>query len=110
MKMLLTNKYYVVLAIALGGGVGFFNTLATQMQQFACSRGYSDETSGLAVTIMIVSGMFGSMILGAIVATTGKLEEVIKLCGGISALFGLLVGQIIRKPDIEWAIFTSMAW
>ena len=46
MKMLATNKNYVVINIAIGGAVGFFNCLATQLQQFMCSRGYSSEFSG----------------------------------------------------------------
>ena len=107
--MLFTNKSYMVLALVLGAGVGLFNAIATQMQQFACSRGYADETAGMAVAFMIIVGFFGSMIMGIIVTLTGKLEEVMKICGGIAAIIGLLMGQIIRKPDIEWAIYTSMA-
>ena len=34
------------ICIAVGGAVGYFNCLATQLQQFMCSRGYSDEFSG----------------------------------------------------------------
>ena len=107
--MLFTNKSYVVLALVMGAGVGMFNSLATQMQQFACARGYDDETAGLAVTIMIITGFCGSLLMGIIVTITGKLEEVMKICGGISCIIGLLICQILRKPDIEWAMYTSLA-
>ena len=46
MKMLLLNKNYIAINISIGGAVGYFNCLATQLQQFMCSRGYSDEFSG----------------------------------------------------------------
>ena len=46
MKKLLTNKNYIVINIAIGGAIGYFNCLATQLQQFMCSRGYSSEYSG----------------------------------------------------------------
>ena len=46
MKKLVMNKNYMSICIAVGGAVGYFNCLATQLQQFMCSRGYSDEFSG----------------------------------------------------------------
>ena len=46
MKKLVTNKNYLFINIAIGGAVGYFNCVATQLQQFMCSRGYSDEYSG----------------------------------------------------------------
>ena len=107
--MLLTNKSYVTLTVVLGAGLGFFNALATQMQQFACSRGYSDEFAGLSVTFMIIAGFVGSILIGAIVAKTGKLEESMKISGSLACLFGFLIAQLLRKPDIEWAIYIAMA-
>ena len=46
MKKLITNKNYIAICLAVGGAVGYFNCLATQLQQFMCSRGYSDQFSG----------------------------------------------------------------
>ena len=46
MKKLITNKNYIAISLAVGGAVGYFNCLATQLQQFMCSRGYSDQFSG----------------------------------------------------------------
>ena len=109
MRMLLTNSSYVILTVVLGAGLGFFNALATQMQQFSCSRGYSDEFAGLAVTFMIIAGFFGSILMGAVVARTGKLEEAMKISGAIACLFGFCIAQLLRKPDIEWAINIFMA-
>jgi hypothetical protein len=38
MKLLFTNKNYIVLVAVLGGSIGYFNGLITQMQQLLCSR------------------------------------------------------------------------
>ena len=47
LKCLLTNGPYVVIVLTVGGAVGFFNSMLTLLQQFMCSRGYSNEFSGL---------------------------------------------------------------
>ena len=107
MKMLFTNPTYMLLAFALGAGVGLFNTFATQMEQFTCARGYDDSFSGLAVTLMLVAGFIGSVIVGFIVAKTGKLIEVMKICGGIACIAGLLIEQFLRKASLEGAILAS---
>ena len=109
MKMILSNKFYPMLMVVLGAGLGLFNCLATQMQQFACSRGYSDQFGGLAVTVMIIGGFFGSMLMGAVVAKTGKLEEVLKITGGLACIFGFVIAQLLRKPGVEWEIYITMA-
>ena len=108
MKMLITNKIFVVLMLVLGSGLGFFNVLATQVQQFACSRGYSDEFSGLSVTVMIIAGVFGSTFMGGVVVKTGRLEEVMKICGAVACLIGFAVAQLLRKPNMEWEIYFAM--
>ena len=46
MKMLIMNRNYLTICIAVGGAVGYFNCLATQLQQFMCSRGYEDQFAG----------------------------------------------------------------
>ena len=99
-----TNKTYIGLFIAFGSLVGFFNCYATQMEQFMCSRGYSNNFSGLATTLLIVVGLVGSITSGIITDLTGKMEEIAKICNSCACLIlvlGLL--QILRKPDLEVA-------
>merc|ERR1712223_1083787 len=76
LKQLITNRNYIVLVISFGAIVGFFNCYATQMEQFMCSRGYSNDFSGLSVTLLISIGLVGSIVAGVITDITGKLEEV----------------------------------
>ena len=66
MKMLIFNKNYIFINIAIGGAVGFFNCFATQLQQFMCSRGYSDEFSGLCGSMLLGTGFIGSIFTGTI--------------------------------------------
>ena len=103
-KELFTNRNYVALVISFGALVGFFNCYATQMEQFMCSRGYSNDFSGLAVTLLISVGLVGSIIAGIVTDITGRLEEVAKICNSISCLvLSLGLVQVIRKPGIEAA-------
>ena len=103
-KNLFTNKTYVMLFISFGSMIGFFNCYATQMEQFMCSRGYSNKFSGLAVTLLISVGLVGSVIAGVITEITGRLEEVAKFCN-CCGCFVLVLGlvQVLRKPDLEVA-------
>ncbi len=109
MKMLVTNKQYVVINIAVGGAVGFFNCFATQLQQFMCSRGYSDEFSGLCGSMLLGTGFIGSIATGIVVQKTGKMEEVAKVFYGIACLAGICVTQFMRKSDMAVAIALSCA-
>ena len=90
------------MVISFGAIVGFFNCYATQMEQFMCSRGYSNDFSGLSVTLLISIGLVGSIVAGIITDVTGKLEEVAKICNSCSCLvLSLGLVQILRKPDLE---------
>ena len=102
--MLCTNSQYLVINIAVGGAVGFFNCFATQLEQFMCSRGYDDVFSGLCGSMLLGTGFVGSIFTGLIVQKTGKMEEVAKICYGIASLAGIGVCQFLRKSDMKVAI------
>ena len=107
MKMLIFNKNYIVINIAIGGAVGFFNCFATQLQQFMCSRGYSDEFSGLCGSMLLGTGFIGSIATGIIVQKTGKMEEVAKIFMAIACIGGIAVTQFLRKSNVEAGIALS---
>ena len=109
MKMLLSNKDYVILVIALGSGVGIFSMLATQIEQFACARGYDNSFSSLAITLMLVVGLFGALLAGVIVNITGRIEEVTKICGGVACISGIVVNLFLRKPEEGGWILASIS-
>ena len=69
-----------------------------------CSRGYSNDFSGLAVTLLISVGLVGSIVAGVVTDVTGRLEEVAKICNSASCLvLSLGLVQVIRKPDLQVA-------
>ena len=99
MKLLLTNRNYLAINLAIGGAVGFFNCLATQLQQILCSRGYNNEYSGLVGSLLLGAGFLGSIFTGLIVQKTGQMEEVAKICFCIASLDSILVSEFMRKAD-----------
>jgi FLVCR family MFS transporter 7 len=103
-KQLLFNPSCVVLYICLGSVWGAMNAISIKMEQFTCSRGYSNTFSGSTVAIFTISGIVGTFCLGFVANKTGKLKEVIKFGAIIAALFALLLYQSIRKPSMEVAI------
>jgi len=80
------------------------NVVAIKMEQFTCSRGYSNAFSGATVAIVTLTGIVGTFCLGFVSNKTGKLKEVIKVGILIATIFGLLFFQSIRKPSMEVAI------
>ncbi len=61
MKLLLTNKQYLVLLITLGGSIGYCNAIVTQMQQMLCSRNYEDWVTAAASAALIFGLIFGGV-------------------------------------------------
>lgn len=53
MKMLFTNKPFMIMMFVLGGAVAYFNTFITLLQQFMCSRGYENWFSGLCGSLLL---------------------------------------------------------
>lgn len=53
LKCLMTNGPYVIIVLTIGGAVGFFNAMLTMLQQFMCSRGYTNEFSGLCGSLFV---------------------------------------------------------
>lgn len=66
MKACFSNKSFIVLSIALGGGIGMFNCLYTVIQQLLCPVGYTNTFSGFCASTMIVGGVIGAFAAGII--------------------------------------------
>jgi cyanate permease len=109
-QQLLSNSSFVTLYICVGSEWGAINTIAIKMEQFTCSRGYSNTFSGALVAIVTFTGIVGTFCLGLVSNKTGKLKEVIKFGVIIATIFGLLFFQSIRKPSMgaEIVIFSAL--
>ncbi|XP_042626467.1 solute carrier family 49 member A3-like [Cyprinus carpio] len=121
-KLLLTNKAYMVLLVCFGSGMGVFTCFSTLLEQILCVKGYSNDFAGLCGAVAIVFGVLGAFLLGLYVDKTKKFTEVTKinmcltslgcsvfavvsqLCDlirQIQAALYLLLLQALAKPMVE---------
>ena len=98
-----------MLVFVLAVGIGTFRAMAAKMEQFTCARGYDNSFSGLAIGLYLLVGYSGTLITGMIVNKTGKLEEVINVCGGLTCISCLIFTQFMRKPHVGGWILTSIS-
>ncbi|KAK0397283.1 hypothetical protein QR680_002065 [Steinernema hermaphroditum] len=109
LKIALTNKSFVVLTIALGGGVGLFNALYNNLQPSLCVKGYSETFSGLMGSLLIVSGLVGSAISGIYVDKTKKFTETMKVCFLLAGIFASSLSVSFQFQNAEWWVALSIA-
>ncbi|VDM08773.1 unnamed protein product [Wuchereria bancrofti] len=100
-KQCFTNKAYVLLLIAMGGGIGMFNCLYTVIQQLFCATGYSNSFSGLCAALMIIGGVFGASASGVFVDRTKLYEETMKVCMSLAVIFGVVFLQLSLHSDLS---------
>ena len=62
MRLLLSNKTFIVIMAVTASSTGYFNALITQMQQFLCSRNYENWLTGAVTASFMVSGFVGGLI------------------------------------------------
>ena len=94
------NRNYIVILIVIGGSIGSYNCFATQLQQMLCSRGYENAFAGMVSSLMLVAGFFGSIFIGFAVQKFGKMEEIFKICYGLTTLIGCILFIVfMRKSD-----------
>ncbi|KAK6113214.1 Major Facilitator Superfamily protein [Brugia pahangi] len=99
-KQCFTNKAYLLLLIAMGGGIGMFNCLYTVIQQLFCATGYSNSFSGLCAALMIIGGVFGASASGMFVDRTKLYEETMKVCMSLAVIFGVVFLQLSLHSDL----------
>jgi len=104
MAAVFTNGPYMVLFVAIGGAVGFFNAFSTQLSQLMCARGYDNVFSGLCGSLLLGTGFIGSIVTGVLVEKYGKMEELTKLFYGIAGICGILIAEFMRLSDMKVAI------
>lgn len=109
LKCLMTNGPYVIIVLTIGGAVGFFNAMLTMLQQFMCSRGYTNEFSGLCGSLFVGTGVIGAIMSSYIVAKTGKLLATTKIMVAFAAFVGIAITLVLRLPDEDILIATLCA-
>jgi len=107
LKMVFTNKAFVIMFFVLGGNMSFISTLATKMEQIMCSVGYSDEIAGLTCTVVIIVGALGTVILGVMAEKTRKIVEITKLCCLGNIICVVIMSYLLLQPDVGVYILIS---
>uniref|UniRef100_A0A671Q5G0 Solute carrier family 49 member 3 n=1 Tax=Sinocyclocheilus anshuiensis TaxID=1608454 RepID=A0A671Q5G0_9TELE len=90
-KLLLTNKAYMVLLVCFGSGIGVFTCFSTLLEQILCVKGYSNDFAGLCGAVAIVFGVLGAFLLGLChpaVRQVSQLSEQKVIIGAVCAWFG----------------------
>jgi len=108
-KQLLSNSTMLNFILLMGGGIGIFNMLGTQLGQMMCPTGYSDQQAGIAAGVMIFTGLIGSFIVGPLARRWQKQEEVTKLSFSLSTMGIIFLTMALRKPDIYWAVLLCLS-
>lgn len=88
-ESLMANKDYVILLVAFSIGLGMFNAYLTLIYQIIEPHGYSNDDAGNFAAVLILFGLIGAGITGAILDATHLYRQVLKL-GFISCTLALM--------------------
>eukprot|EP00602_Paraphysomonas_sp_CaronLab_P009569 CAMPEP_0185020156 /NCGR_PEP_ID=MMETSP1103-20130426/2757_1 /TAXON_ID=36769 /ORGANISM="Paraphysomonas bandaiensis, Strain Caron Lab Isolate" /LENGTH=490 /DNA_ID=CAMNT_0027550885 /DNA_START=215 /DNA_END=1687 /DNA_ORIENTATION=- len=75
---LMNNKDYVILLVAFSSGLGLFNTFLTLIYQIVEPFGYSNDDAGSFGAVLIVCGLVGAAVAGAMLETTHAYRTILK--------------------------------
>eukprot|EP00603_Paraphysomonas_imperforata_P000738 CAMPEP_0114424522 /NCGR_PEP_ID=MMETSP0103-20121206/6740_1 /TAXON_ID=37642 ORGANISM="Paraphysomonas imperforata, Strain PA2" /NCGR_SAMPLE_ID=MMETSP0103 /ASSEMBLY_ACC=CAM_ASM_000201 /LENGTH=533 /DNA_ID=CAMNT_0001593283 /DNA_START=129 /DNA_END=1730 /DNA_ORIENTATION=+ len=77
-RELMSNKDYVILLVAFSTGLGLFNTFLTLIYQIVEPYDYSNDDAGSFGAILIVFGLIGAALAGALLETTHAYRTILK--------------------------------
>eukprot|EP01102_Stenamoeba_stenopodia_P022343 TRINITY_DN9270_c0_g1_i1.p1 TRINITY_DN9270_c0_g1~~TRINITY_DN9270_c0_g1_i1.p1 ORF type:complete len:481 (-),score=85.98 TRINITY_DN9270_c0_g1_i1:115-1557(-) len=100
LKELFKDINFIILFTVFGLGLGAFNTMATLLPQILAVDNYSDQQSGTFGALLIILGLVGAGLGGAIVDKTHayKLTILASLAIGAGAMVAF---SLLLKPDRE---------
>ncbi|XP_053735705.1 solute carrier family 49 member A3 [Synchiropus splendidus] len=104
LKLLLKNRSYLVLLVAIGSGLAVFTCVSSLLEQILCVHGYSDDFAGLCGALLIVSGIVGAGLLGFYVDRTKNFIEATKINMSFTALSGIAFSVVSLLPQQKVAI------
>eukprot|EP00052_Salpingoeca_macrocollata_P015541 m.123941 g.123941 ORF g.123941 m.123941 type:complete len:460 (-) comp19723_c0_seq1:1765-3144(-) len=79
LRSLIYNKQYLLLLTGFGLGVAVVNVISTLLGQMANGQGFNDNEAGLLGAALIVAGLVGAGVCGAIVDTYHAFRPVLKV-------------------------------
>eukprot|EP01138_Halocafeteria_seosinensis_P002607 gb/GECG01002665.1/.p1 GENE.gb/GECG01002665.1/~~gb/GECG01002665.1/.p1 ORF type:complete len:506 (+),score=39.61 gb/GECG01002665.1/:1-1518(+) len=96
---LLKQKNFLLLLIGFSVGLGLFNAFITLIEQIVAPCNYTSSNAGIFSAVLIVSGLVGAVIAGAILEKTKALIEVLKAMVIISFI-GIATVLLLLRPDM----------
>ncbi|XP_040578384.1 solute carrier family 49 member A3 [Lepeophtheirus salmonis] len=106
-KKLMTNFPFIIIFLFLGAAMGYISTLSTKIEQLLCSKGYSDQLSGLSGSLILLWGFIASFFFGFLAIKVKKIVLICKTSGLIVIIFLVLICYVFRLPNMNWLIILS---
>ncbi|KAJ6646813.1 MFS-type transporter EF102 [Pseudolycoriella hygida] len=94
------NLHFWILFIVFSIYVAFFNAFSSLINQIVIPYGYTDDEAGIFGALLIVSGIIGAGISGAVVDKTKKYRLVIRTCSPLLGLAYVGFIFVVRKDFI----------
>eukprot|EP01012_Entosiphon_sulcatum_P002514 TRINITY_DN10538_c0_g1_i1.p1 TRINITY_DN10538_c0_g1~~TRINITY_DN10538_c0_g1_i1.p1 ORF type:complete len:498 (+),score=85.04 TRINITY_DN10538_c0_g1_i1:91-1494(+) len=104
-KEVLTNRNFLCVAWVVGVVLGVYNVLATLVNQIMSPFGFSDDQTSNMGAALIISGLFGALVLGALADITHKYRLILGVALCVSSLVGLTLTAVFHY---NWVSFVSV--
>jgi len=108
LRLLFSNKNFVILLVCFGFGLGFFNALTTLVEQLMKTSFYSADDASLFSGALIGAGLVSAIFIGLILDRTQLYNPILKggfVVGGLASI-GFL---ICIRPDNLGALTAMFA-
>ena len=99
LKKVLSSNTIRTMLVLMGGGVGIFNTLGTQLGQMLCATGYGSKAAGAAAGSLIITGLVGSFSLGILAKRFRKQVEICKIAFSIACIGMIFLMVALRETN-----------
>lgn len=97
LKLLLSNKQFLLLMLGVGAGLGLFNAVTTLIEQLVSPAGYDKDDAGDFGALIIGCGLVGAGIVGPIMDYTHAYNRILK-AGLIAATLGTVFVFLALRP------------
>jgi len=107
-KKVLSSNTIKTMLILMGGGVGIFNTLGTQLGQLLCATGYGAHAAGAGAATLIVTGLVGSFSLGIIAKKFNMQVEIVKVAFSLACIGMIFLSVALRQTNFFPGIIAAL--
>ncbi|CAL8097252.1 unnamed protein product [Calicophoron daubneyi] len=99
-----------ILIFSFGSMLAYYTMVSTLFQQMLCTKGYSNQFSGICAVVMIGAGLIASVFTAVYVDRTGLFIESIKFCYMMALLGVIGFGSALWYSQQPSLILVSVIW